>query len=317
MRILAAALLCGVARASTCNRCGREASELLPPGTPVPRRVRTSTPHEQRVALGDRAPPLPTSVDWRRVNGTSFTTRVGYQLLPSPCGSCWAFAAAGALADRTKIATGGALPDFNLAPQALLDCAAPTAGSCNGGSHELAYAFAVETGLPDETCLPYKGMDYSNWGESDCADRLCRRCDRFGACAFLPRNETPRVFAAEHGNLTGVDAMKAEIATRGPIACLMYAHADEFDEYTGGVITDATRYEGITHVVVVVGWATDAATGLEAWIVRNSFGTQWGELGYYRQKVGDDIYNMESSTCAWATPDDASVRELLQRSGMA
>ena len=180
-----------------------------------------------------------------------------------------------------------------------------------------ADAFAAETGLPDETCLPYKGMDYSNWGETDCADRLCRRCDRFGACSFLARNATPLVRAAEHGNLTGVDAMKAEIAARGPIACLMYAHADAFEDYAGGVITDATRYDGITHVVTVVGWATDPASGLEAWIVRNSFGTQWGELGYYRQKVGDDIYNMESSMCAWATPDDESVGALLARSGMA
>ena len=68
----------------------------------MPSRVVSPTPHDLRVALGARAPPLPASVDWRRVNGTSFTTRVGYQLLPSPCGSCWAFAAAGALAEAAQ-----------------------------------------------------------------------------------------------------------------------------------------------------------------------------------------------------------------------
>ena len=71
---------------------------------------------------------------------------------------------------------------------------------------------------------------------------------------------------------------------------------------TGGIITDATRYKGITHVVVVVGWGVDPQTKMEYWVVRNSFGTQWGELGYYRQEVGKDIYNMESHGCAWATP---------------
>jgi len=43
----------------------------------------------------------------------------------------------------------------------------------------------------------------------------------------------------------------------GPIACYMYAHSDSFEDYTGGIITDATQYPGITHVVSLVGWGTD------------------------------------------------------------
>ena len=53
---------------------------------------------------------------------------------------------------------------------------------------------------------------------------------------------------------------------------------------------------------------------MEYWVVRNSFGTQWGELGYYRQEVGKDIYNMESHGCAWATPTAASVEQFVNRS---
>ena len=112
----------------------------------------------------------------------------------------------------------------------------------------------------------------------------------------------------------GVEAMKAEVAARGPIACLMYAHAPAFDDYTGGIIDDATRYDGITHVVVVAGWGVD--DGGEHWIVRNSFGTQWGELGYYRQRVGLDVYNMESNNCSWATPVAADVDALVGRAGV-
>jgi len=299
---------------SSESRCGLEAWELLPPGAAVPSRVRSPTLAELRLAAGTQAAPFADVLDWRLLNGTVFTTRVGYQLLPSACGSCWAFAAAGALSDRVKIATGGHLPDFNLAPQGLLDCGAPRAGSCNGGSHSLAYEFIATTGLTDETCMPYHGIDNSNWGESDCADRMCRRCDRFGTCRFIPRNATTRVFAAEHGVVRGVEAMQAEIESRGPIACLMYAHADGFENYSGGVITDDTRYDGITHVVVVTGWGVQK--GLKYWIVRNSYGTAWGELGYYRQEIGKDIYNMESHDCAWATPDRRSIRALLLRSGM-
>ena len=45
--------------------------------------------------------------------------------------------------------------------------------------------------------------------------------------------------------------------------------------------------------------------------MRNSFGTAWGELGYYRQLMGKDIYNMESHACAWATPARESTDELM------
>jgi len=276
--------------------CGQVASDLV---AVVPSRVLSPRPPVK----------VPDTLDWRWVNGTAFTTRVGYQLVPSPCGSCWAFAATGALSDRVKIATKGRV-DFPISPQALLDCG-KAAGSCNGGSPELAYEYAATVGLPDETCLPYRGMDNSNWGETPCADRLCRRCDRFGTCSFLPHNATPTVQVHEHGQVKGVDEMKAEIAARGPIACLMYAHAPAFESYAGGVIDDTTRYAGITHVVVVVGWGSDA--GGQHWIVRNSFGSEWGELGHYRQRIGVDVYNMESHACAWATPAVDSVASLLKR----
>ena len=64
---------------------------------------------------------------------------------------------------------------------------------------------------------------------------------------FLPANESMVIKVQEHGTVKGVDAMKAEIAARGPIACLMYAHADAFEAYTGGIISDTTKYPGITH----------------------------------------------------------------------
>ena len=246
------------------------------------------------------------------------------QFVPVPCGSCWAFASTGALSDRVRIATAGRV-GFNIAPQSLLDCANHgklVAGSCNGGSHTLAYEFASHApGLPDDTCMPYQGVDNANWAEIPCADRLCRRCDRFGTCKFVPRNATPTVQVDEHGVVRGVAAMKAEIAARGPIACYMYAHAPAFESYSGGVITDSTRYKGITHVVNVVGWGIDreahqSGGSGEYWIVRNSFGTAWGEWGYYRQEIGKDIYNMESHDCAWATPTRESVAALVKRSGL-
>ena len=311
--------------------CDIPPKDLLPPGVEVPSHVINPTPHELRLAQGTSAPPLPPAVDWRNVSGHS---EVMNQLLPSPCGSCWAFGSTGALTDRIAIASDGL--HFAISPQALLDCADPNeirdkdsvphaAGSCNGGSHHLAYAFASKIGLTSLSCLPYAGMDQSNWGELPCEERLCKSCDRFGTCRFVNASASPRPYLAvkvhEYGSLTGVDAMMAEIAARGPIACSMYAHSAGFESYTGGVITDTTRYPGTTHVVNVIGYGTtkgrgkDAQGGIDYWIVRNSFGQNWGELGHYRVERGKNIFNMESNDCSWATPDPDFITQLKARSG--
>ena len=236
--------------------------------------------------------------------------------LPSPCGSCWAFAATGALSDRVKIAVKGKLVDFSISPQSC-SIVARLPAACNGGNPTLAYQYATKVGLPDETCLPYKGMDNSNWGR-DAVRRSSVPAMRplRNSCNFIPHNQTLNIQVAEHGSVTGVAAMKAEIAARSPIACLMYAHSDGFENYKGGIIDDHTRYEGITHVVTVTGWGVDRATDQAVLDCAQQFGTAWGELGYYRQVIGKDIYNMESHACAWATPARESTDELMKRSGV-
>lgn len=79
----------------------------------------------------------------------------------------------------------------------------------------------------------------------------------------------------------------------------------------GGIITDATQYDGITHVVVVTGWGFDKTSGLDFWTVRNSEGTYWGEQGYYRVQRGINAYNMETGVCEWATPTQESVNAVI------
>ena len=105
--------------------------------------------------------------------------------------------------------------------------------------------------------------------------------------------------------------MMNEIYHRGPITCLMYAHSETFESYTGGIITDTTPYPGITHAVAVVGWG-ESADGVKYWSVRNSFGTNWGENGFYRVLRGDNVYNMETNECAWATPHPDTL-DMMQK----
>ena len=254
-------------------------SDVRGKGAPIPSKIILPFPNKG---------PIPSAFDWRNVSGKRYTTGAFDQMKPSLCGSCWAHAASGALSDRYKIATGGLAGEINISPQGLLDCSADAndnatyAGSCNGGNPTLAYdSISKLGGISDRTCLPYTGQDFSNWAEIPCQNRLCRACDRFGTCRFLPANETLRFNVEQFGEVNGIDNIKAEIFTRGPVACHLWAHSSSFEDYTGGIIDDTTHYGNgdTTHVIVIVGWGIQ--NGIEYWIGRNSFGTNWGEFGYF------------------------------------
>jgi len=243
---------------------------------------------------------LPDSFDWRNVNGKVFVTKIGNQLQPKFCGSCWAFAATSVISDRMKIMQNATKVDINLAVQVLLDCGQEHgAGGCDGGSSISAFQFMHDYGITDDSCAPYMAVDYAMMSELPCEDTMCRNCDRFGTCFAVP-NATKH-FVAEWGQLKpfALTDMMKEIYARGPILCGIYAHSDSFENYSGGIITDATVYPEITHAISVVGWGSE--NGIPYWIVRNSFGTIWGEEGWFRIQRGSNCLLIESE-CSWATP---------------
>ena len=160
-------------------------------------------------------------------------------------------------------------------------------------------------------------MDLSNWGEMDCSDRMCKTHDLYGQSYWVNVTAT-KVYVDKFGAVDASDpeALMSEVYANGPVACYMYAHSDSFEDYAGGVITDATAYPGITHVTVLVGWGTDPDTGLDYWALRNSFGTFWGEQGFHRLQRGINAFNMESGVCEWATPTQDSVDAIVKNAAL-
>ena len=267
--------------------CYKELSE------PLPSLILTKPPH-----LYVKADTLPVTYDWRIVNDTCFVSPPTNQFLPSPCGCCWAHAALGALLDRMIITTKAKQPFVPLSSQVLLDCEDPDLGSCHGGSALGAYKFIAKNGVTDITCSPFMGVDNFYWAEIPCSVSMCRKCDRFGNCKFI---NGKKYYVEEYGTVTGEEQMKLEIFTRGPIACSVYAHSTAFEDYTSGIIQDPEKYNGTTHVVAITGWGKDQS-GMGYWIGRNSFGTAWGEEGWFKLQRGVNTLNVESHTCAWAVP---------------
>jgi len=100
--------------------------------------------------------------------------------------------------------------------------------------------------------------------------------------------EDTRYYIGDYYSVSGVDAMKAELYNHGPISCGIHV-SDAFEGYTGGVYSEYCSFPClINHEISVVGYGADEETGEEYWIGRNSWGTYWGEYGFFRIAMYDD-----------------------------
>jgi cathepsin X len=267
--------------------------------------VHSPLPHETMSLLQ-----LPDAFDWRDVGGKSYVSVPRNQHIPQYCGACWAFGSLSALNDRIQIMRKNKWPEIVLSPQHMINCG--SGGTCKGGNHFLAYKWlASSDGVTDETCAPYEAKDHK------CnAERMCKDCTHNGNC-FAVQNPT-RYKIAEFGAVVGAENIQAEIKARGPVACGVAVTKDFMNNYKGGIYEDTSGEKKIRHVVSLVGWG-QAEDGTKYWIGRNSWGSYWGENGFFKLKRGENNLMIESE-CAWAVPhkswetDMFKERDVLVRS---
>ena len=237
---------------------------------------------------------LPSSLFWGNVSGTNYLTVSRNQHIPEYCGSCWAFSATSALSDRFKILRKAQWPDINISPQVLLSCDKTDYG-CNGGYPVVAYEYIFQNGITDETCEVYQARGFTNG--LDCTSFFpCYTCDPDGTCYVPDSYLLYNVTGFEKAN--GVDAM-VNALQQGPIVCLIDA-TDGFHAYTGGIYNDTTNSTELNHAISLVGYGVE--NGVEFWIGRNSWGTYWGEKGFFRIVKGTDNLGIEED-CVYANPD--------------
>ncbi|KAM9309802.1 cathepsin S-like [Pholidichthys leucotaenia] len=207
---------------------------------------------------GSRAA-LPESVDWRQ---QGYVTRVKNQ---GGCGSCWAFSAVGALEGQLAKATGNLV---DLSPQNLVDCSGKYGNmGCSGGWPYKAFQYVIDNnGIDSETGYPYEGMDEE-----------CHYSSTYNASTCSQYNSLPS---------GDEDALKQAVATVGPISVCIDAFQQSFFLYKSGVYDDPSCSQEINHAVLLVGYGSE--DGKDYWLVKNSWGTEFGEDGYVKMVRNKD-----------------------------
>eukprot|EP00934_Nitzschia_sp_Nitz4_P004689 Nitzschia sp. Nitz4//scaffold64_size103689//72392//73557//NITZ4_004443-RA/size103689-snap-gene-0.119-mRNA-1//1//CDS//3329556151//4679//frame0 len=265
---------------------------------------------------------LPDAFTWADIDGVSYLTHSLNQHIPQYCGSCWAHGSLSSFADRIKIARKGQGDDINLSIQYILNCGTQMAGSCYGGYHTSTFEFIKNVGyVPYDTCQPYMACSNDS-KEGFCAHidttcsaaTTCKTCDTFagmgGACVEI--DYFPNATVAEYGlidydedDIEGTcHKIMAEIYSRGPVAATI--NAEPIVKYTGGIFTDDSFAQDTNHIVSIVGWGMDPETSTKYWIIRNSWGQYWGEMGYMRLEMGKNLLGIEGEI-AWVTPGGYTV----------
>lgn len=237
-----------------------------------------------------KAEDIPDSWDWRNVSGVNYVSPSRNQHIPQYCGSCWAHGSTSALNDRISILRKAAWPEIMLAPQHLINCEG--GGDCDGGDQGAAYEFISDEGIVEESCAPYQAVN------GLACKPACKNCMGFNETCPVVNATLWKV--SEYGSVKGEKEMKAEIYARGPLACSIDA-TPKLEAYTGGIFKEFEPLPMANHVISVVGFGVE--NGVSYWIARNSWGSYWGENGWFRIVMGTAFENLGiQDNCAWAVP---------------
>jgi C1A family cysteine protease len=208
---------------------------------------------------------LPPRYDWRNAGVITGVRDQGN------CGCCYAIAALGNF-ETAILIDGGGLWDFSVNNVKECDWWALNTGlaSCSGGNASMVASFLSQKGIALESCDPFVAQN-----------RTCK-------------DDCPYYFTLtgwlqiSGDQVAPTSAIKDYVYNNGPMFVAMVAAnglgwPTEFSQYDGSY---ALYYDGpgsLDHAVLIVGWddTLSHAGGQGAWIVKNSWGTDWGEDGFF------------------------------------
>jgi len=195
------------------------------------------------------------------------------------CGSCWAFGASEALSDRFCIKSNGTV-NVILSPQSLVSCDWEGNMGCNGGIPQLAWLYMELAGLPTLSCVPYLSGD----GKRHTCEHKCSDSETFKR--YYAKPGTQKTYRS-------VATMQEAIFADGPVEGAFEVYSD-FMQYQSGVYVKSKTASLLGgHAIKILGWGTDQKSGLDYWIVANSWGTNWGMNGYFYIERGVNMCGID------------------------
>jgi len=182
------------------------------------------------------------------------------------CGSCWAFSTTETVESANLLA--GHTMTIG-APQMIVDCDSSDQG-CNGGDPREALGWVVNQGGMDlESCYPYKAEDES------CMSSSCTPSPNLKISAVNPVSED------ESSIYTALQSSPLSIC----------CDAQPWQYYNGGVLTSSQCGLSIDHAIQLTGYSPSSGG---YWIVRNSWGADWGESGFIYLQYGQNTCGITS-----------------------
>ncbi|XP_072017541.1 uncharacterized peptidase C1-like protein F26E4.3 [Amphiura filiformis] len=255
--------------------------------------------------------PLPDSFD-ARDKWPGFIEKVMDQ---GHCGSSWAFSTTAVASDRHAIQSEGKM-DMLLSPQNLLSCNTRGQRGCDGGHLDRAWWYMRKRGVVTDNCYPYMS------GQSKDAEMKKYSCMLPGEvtepCPNVKETSGKYKTSPPYRISTKEDDIRAEIMSNGPVQA-SFEVKEDFYAYAGGVYkySDAAandspdQKETGWHSIRIIGWGTDYSDPRDPkdyWLCANSWGTSWGEDGYFRIIRGQNECQIESFVLGvWAHLDEDTM----------
>ncbi|KAE8573687.1 Cat36 [Halyomorpha halys] len=196
------------------------------------------------------------SVDWRKSGAVTPVKNQG------SCGACWAFSTTGAIEGQLFRKTGKLV---SLSEQQLMDCSTKYNNKgCKGGLMDNSFRYLKDVaGLESENSYPYEGKDRS--------------------CRYSKNKVVAGTKVKAYTDIRSLDdsALKSAVATVGPISIAVSAANQHFMYYRGGVFNgDTCNPSALDHGILLVGYGSESGT--DYWLVKNSWGPNWGDKGFMK-----------------------------------
>ena len=201
------------------------------------------------------------------------------------------------LFESSMIKAGAKKTGLDLSEQYLVDCAYGKNGArgCNG-AHPFSYPkwLKAQGGqLPHEKSYPYLGS----------SPKL--------NCNSAPKkmwNSGAKVSKTTVDWKCNESKLKSLIHSKGAVSVTVYAADNAFSNYKSGVYNKCKKVKEGNHQVLAVGYGTE--NGVKYWLVKNSWGTNWGEKGYFKIQRGSSIQNTNGKT-GMCGIEEVSVLDIL------